>query len=179
MDYKTVIDFWFDETDSAQWWRQSDEFDDQIRERFGLVHTQASKCELYTWRVAPLGRLAEIIVLDQFSRNIYRGSAQAFANDSLALALAQEAVAAHVAEALEQAKRAFLYLPFTHSESAVIHEIAVRLFGEGGMDSNLQFESRHKAIIDRFGRYPHRSAVLGRASSEEEIEFLKTPGSTF
>lgn len=179
MDYKTVINFWFDETDPALWWRQNDALDRQIRERFGLLHTQASKCELYGWRVVPLGRLAEIIVLDQFSRNLNRGSAQAFANDAMALALAQEAVAADAAKALEPAKRAFLYLPFMHSESAAIHEIAVGLFGEGGMDSNLQFELRHKAIIDRFGRYPHRNALLGRVSSEEEIEFLKTPGSSF
>ena len=179
MNYQHVIDFWFYEIDPGQWWRQSDELDSQIRERFGSMHALASKCELYGWRVVPLGRLAEIIVLDQFSRNIFRGTAQAFGTDSLALALAQEAVAAHVAVELDSAKRAFLYMPFMHSESMVIHEIAVRLFSENGMDSNLQFELRHKAIIDRFGRYPHRNAVLGRASSAEEIEFLKTPGSSF
>ena len=179
MNYQHVIDFWFYEIDPGQWWRQSDELDSQIRERFGPMHALASKCELYGWRVVPLGRLAEIIVLDQFSRNIFRGTAQAFGADSLALALAQEAVAAHVVAELDTAKRAFLYMPFMHSESPAIHEIAVKLFSEGGMDSNLQFELRHKAIVDRFGRYPHRNAVLGRASSAEEIEFLKTPGSSF
>jgi uncharacterized protein (DUF924 family) len=150
-----------------------------IGQRFGALHAQASRCELFAWRTAALGRLAEVIVLDQFPRNIYRHTARAFATDALALALAQEAIAAHAAEALEPAKKAFLYLPFMHSESLAMHEIAVKLFAEGGMDSNLDFEYRHKAIIERFGRYPHRNAVLGRVSSDEEIEFLKTPGSSF
>ena len=179
MNYQSVIDFWFVETDSRHWWRQSDEFDHQVAARFGAVHRQALQCELYAWRAAPLGRLAEIIVLDQFSRNIYRGTAQAFAADPLALALAQEAVAAQAAAVLEPGKRAFLYMPFMHSESREIHKIAVKLFAEEGLGSNLDFEHKHKAIIDCFGRYPHRNALLGRASSDEEIEFLKTPGSSF
>ena len=179
MDYQHIIDFWFVETEPAQWWRQNDEFDRQIGERFGAVLARAAQCELYAWRATPLGRLAEIIVLDQFSRTIHRATAQAFASDSLALALAQEAIAAHVDDALEPAKKAFLYMPFMHSESPEMHAIAVSLFGQVGLESYLQFELRHKAIIDRFGRYPHRNALLGRVSSAEEIEFLKTPGSSF
>jgi uncharacterized protein (DUF924 family) len=179
MSYQPVIDFWFDEIDPKLWWRQDDEFDRRIRERFGALHAEASKCELFAWRTSALGRLAEIIVLDQFSRNMFRNTAQAFASDRLALVLAQEAITAHAPEALEPAKRAFLYMPFMHSESLLIHEMAARLFAEEGMDSNLDFELRHKVIIDRFGRYPHRNTVLGRASSDEEIEFLKTPGSSF
>lgn len=179
MDYQHIIDFWFLETKPAQWWRQSDEFDRRIGERFGAVLAQAAQCELHAWRAAAQGRLAEIIVLDQFSRTIHRATAQAFASDSLALALAQEAIAAHADDALEPAKKAFLYMPFMHSEAPEMHAIAVSLFGQVGLESYLQFELRHKAIIDRFGRYPHRNALLGRASSEEEIEFLKTPGSSF
>ncbi len=179
MNDQQIIDFWFVETEPRQWWRQSAEFDRQIRERFGAVHALAAAGELYLWRTTPLGRLAEVIVLDQFSRNMYRGTAQTFACDSMALVLAQEAVAAQAATELEPAKRAFLYMPFMHSESRKMHEIAVGLFSDLGMDSSLQFEQQHKAIVDRFGRYPHRNAVLGRASSAEEIEFLKTPGSSF
>jgi len=179
MDYQDVIDYWFVEIDPKLWWGQSTALDRQIAERFGAVHAQAARCELYGWRATPLGRLAEIVVLDQFSRNIYRGQAQAFASDALALALAQEAIAAHADAALEPAKRPFLYMPFMHSESRAIHRIAVNLFGAEGMTANLDFEHRHKAIIDRFGRYPHRNAALGRISSDEEIEFLKTPGSSF
>ena len=179
MNYQDVIDFWFSEIDPGQWWRQSDELDSQIRQRFGLLHAQALSGGLTGWRVHALGRLAEIIVLDQFSRNIFRGTKQAFGADSQALALAQEAVAAGADAELDPARRAFLYMPFMHSEAPEIHELAVRLFSASGMDSNLQFELRHQAIIDRFGRYPHRNAVLGRVSTVEEIEFLKTPGSSF
>ena len=179
MDYRHIIDFWFVECGPQQWWVRDDEFDRQILERFGALHARAVQCELYAWRANPLGRLAEIIVLDQFSRNLYRNSAQAFGADSLALALAQEAIAAHAAESLAPARRAFLYMPFMHSESREMHQIAVKLFGEGGMDANLQSEIKHQAIIDRFGRYPHRNKVMGRVSSQEEVEFLKTPGSSF
>lgn len=179
MDYQRVIDFWFVETDPKQWWRQDNEFDRRIAERFGEVHQEAVQCELFAWRSQPLGRLAEIIVLDQFSRNIHRGAAQAFAADPLALALAQEAVAAHAAAGLEPRQRAFLYMPYMHSESRLIHQLAVGLFSEKGLESYLDFELRHKAIVDRFGRYPHRNAMLGRHSSQEESDFLKTPGSSF
>lgn len=177
--YRTIIDFWFGEVEPRQWWLKSAEFDRTIRERFGAVHAQAARCELYGWRAEAVGRLAEIIVLDQFSRNIYRDSPLAFAFDPLALALAQEAVAADAADMLEPAQQAFLFMPFMHSESLAIHERAVELFSDYGLESNLEFENRHKAIIERFGRYPHRNALLGRASSEEEIAFLQTPGSSF
>ena len=179
MGYQQIIDFWFAEIEPRQWWQQDEGFDRAIGARFAAVHGQAARCELFAWRTSPLGRLAEIIVLDQFSRNMFRGSAKAFASDALALALAQEAIAAQAAPALEPRMRAFLYMPFMHSESRLMHEIAAKLFAEDGMQSNLDFEHRHKAIIDRFGRYPHRNALLGRGSSEEEIEFLKTPGSSF
>jgi uncharacterized protein (DUF924 family) len=179
MNHQQVIDFWFVQIEPGQWWRQDDEFDRRVAREFGAVHARAVQCELYAWRGQPLGRLAEIIVLDQFSRNIHRSTARAFAADPLALALAQEAVAAQAAAALEPRQRAFLYMPFMHSESGPIHELAVGLFSEAGLESNLAFELRHKAIIDRFGRYPHRNSILGRTSSEEEREFLKTPGSSF
>lgn len=174
-----ILDFWFSEIQPAQWWSKSDDFDRLIAARFGAVLQAAARCELYAWRATPAGRLAEVIVLDQFSRNINRGEAQAFANDALALGLAQEAVAAGADKGLLVAQRAFLYLPYMHSESAAIHALAVALFSQPGLEHNLDFELRHKAIIDRFGRYPHRNAVLGRASTAEEAAFLQTPGSSF
>jgi len=173
MDHQQVIDFWFAEIKPAQWWGADADLDHVIVERFGALHAGAVRCELYKWRVHPLGRLAEVIVLDQFSRNIYRGTAQAFAADPIALALAQEAVATNAAATLEPRQRAFLYMPYMHSESREIHEIAVRLFSEYGLEGSLDSELKHKAIIDRFGRYPHRNSILGRISSEEESEFLK------
>ena len=174
-----ILDFWFAEIQPAQWWSKSDDFDRLIATRFGAVLQAAARCELYAWRATPAGRLAEVIVLDQFSRNINRGEAQAFANDALALGLAQEAVAAGADQGLLPAQRAFLYMPYMHSESAAIHVQAVALFSQPGLEHNLDFELRHKAIIDRFGRYPHRNAVLGRASTAEEAAFLQTPGSSF
>lgn len=176
---ESVLAFWFDEITPRQWWIASDDFDRQIASRFGKLLAAAERCELYAWRQSAAGRLAEIIVLDLFSRNIHRGRAQAFANDALALALAQTAVAANADQALAAGRRAFLYMPYMHSESPAIHTIALALFSAPGMENNLDFEMRHKAIIDRFGRYPHRNSILGRESTAEEIVFLKTPGSSF
>ncbi|MCG8668702.1 MAG: DUF924 domain-containing protein [Pseudomonadales bacterium] len=179
MDYQSVIEFWFNETDEKFWWAKDDEFDNQIRERFGDYHAAAVTGDLFDWRSAPEGRLAEIIVLDQFSRNMFRNMPWAFAWDGMALVLAQEAVNCKADQALDNTKRAFMYLPYMHSESAKIHEQAVTLFNVPGMEDNYQFELKHKEIIDRFGRYPHRNELLGRESTDEEIEFLKQPGSSF
>lgn len=177
--HKEILGFWFEEIQPAQWWAKDDAFDQSIRARFAEVHARAMRCELFEWRAEARGRLAEIIVLDQFSRNMFRGSPLAFAGDPLALALAQEAVAARADAALSPAERSFLYLPFMHSESPAIHVVAMDLYRKNGIQSNLDYEIRHKQIIERFGRYPHRNGVLGRKSTEEEIEFLKQPGSGF
>jgi uncharacterized protein (DUF924 family) len=176
---EAVLFFWFDELTPKQWWVKDEALDQRIRERFTELHTRAARCELFDWRTTPRGRLAEIIVLDQFSRNMFRDSASAFSCDTLALALAQEAIAVKADTALTPVERSFLYMPFMHSESLKIHEVAVELFTANGIADNLDFELKHKAIIERFGRYPHRNGLLGRESSAEEIEFLKQPGSSF
>ena len=139
----------------------------------------AKQAELWTWRENAEGRLAEIIILDQFSRNLYRDQAAAFAQDAQALTLAQEAIRLGLDQQLAPEQRSFLYMPFMHSESKLIHEEALKLFEALGNPINLDFEHRHKVIIDRFGRYPHRNAILGRESTPEEIEFLKQPNSHF
>ena len=177
--YPAVIDFWFAELEPKQWWIKDDALDQSIIGRFSPLHQQAVLCELFGWRANPLGRLAEIIVLDQFSRNMYRDTASAFAADAQALALAQEAIATGAHEVLTAEQRSFLYMPFMHSESAIIHQQAVELFNVVGMENNYEFELKHKVIIDRFGRYPHRNDILGRSSSPEEVEFLTQPGSSF
>lgn len=177
--YQTVLDFWFNTLTPAQWFAKSAPLDEQIREQFSALLQQAATCELWQWRSEARGRLAEIIVLDQFSRNIFRDTPRAFQQDPLALALAQEAVAQGADQTLTSVERSFLYMPYMHSESPSIHERAVELFNQPGLENNLDFEYKHKAIIDRFGRYPHRNAILERASSAEEIEFLKQPGSAF
>lgn len=176
---ETVLHFWFAELNPAQWFEKDLNLDRLIKRRFGDLHRQVAACEHYAWRKRPRGRLAEIIVLDQFSRNIYRDSPKAFEQDSMALALAQEAIAVGADQSLQGVHRSFLYLPFMHSESLRIHEVAVELFSAPGLEENLDYELRHKVIIERFGRYPHRNALLGRVSTPEEEEFLRQPGSSF
>jgi uncharacterized protein (DUF924 family) len=175
----TVLEFWFQELKPEDWFRRDPSLDRRIAERFGSTLAAAARCELFQWRESARGRLAEVLVLDQFSRNIHRDTAAAFANDALALALAQEAVARGCDLELPVPQRVFLYLPWMHSESALLHEQALRLFATPGMENNLEFEHRHKAIIDRFGRYPHRNEALGRISTPAETEFLAQPGSAF
>ena len=176
---QAILDFWFREIDPAQWWRVDPAFDALIRSRFLGLHRQAAAGELFAWRSTPSGRLAEIIVLDQFSRNLFRGAPGAFAQDGTALVLAQEAVAARAHEALAPVERGFLFLPYMHSESRAIHVEAERLYREFALPENHEFELKHKRIVDRFGRYPHRNAILGRTSTAEEVEFLQQPGSSF
>ncbi|MBH9551269.1 DUF924 family protein [Inhella gelatinilytica] len=174
-----VLAFWFQEIPPAAWWRVDPAFDDQLRQRFGGLLVQAAQAELTGWRSSAHGRLAEVLVLDQFSRNIHRGTPQAFAQDGIALVLAQEAVRASALEALtEPSERAFLLMPYMHSESPAIHALAEPLFRLHA-PANLDFELRHRAIVDRFGRYPHRNAILGRVSTPEELAFLQQPGSSF
>lgn len=178
-DAKAILQFWFEEITPKHWWQKDTAFDDSIRERFLSTLLAAAHGELWHWRQHPEGRLAEIIVLDQFSRNIYRAKAEAFAQDGIALVLAQEAVAVGTLPKLTQQQRPFLLMPYMHSESALIHTQAEILFNQPGLEDNYRFELRHKSIIDRFGRYPHRNSVLGRQSTPEEWAFLQEPGSSF
>jgi uncharacterized protein (DUF924 family) len=174
-----VLHFWFEEITPEQWWKVDPDLDELIVKRFSALHAQANRCELFAWRSEPRGRLAEIIVLDQLSRNMYRNHPRAFASDPLALALAQEAVAAGADQALSTEQRGFLYMPYMHSESRIVHNAADALFKAYTSEKRHEFELRHKAIIDRFGRYPHRNEILGRESTEEERAFLAEPGAGF
>ncbi|MBL6990326.1 MAG: DUF924 domain-containing protein [Bacteriovoracaceae bacterium] len=179
MSYNKVIEFWFGQLDPKDWFLKSDVLDKKIRDNFSDLLEATAKGESYKWRQYPLGRLAEIIVLDQFSRNIYRETARAFSQDQMALTLAQEAVAQGVDQAITNQQKAFLYMPYMHSESLIIHEEAIKLFSRPNLSHNLEYEIKHRDIIAKFGRYPHRNKILGRESTPEEIEFLKTPGSSF
>jgi uncharacterized protein (DUF924 family) len=179
MTAKDVLQFWFEEIDPKFWFKKSADFDQRLRDQFTLLHAQAHAGELYSWRTTPEGRLAEIIVLDQFPRNMFRDLPAAFASDAVALVLSQEAVAGGHDLNMSLSQKIFLYMPHMHSESALVHEQAVKLFTQPGLESNLDFERRHQKIILQFGRFPHRNGILGRPSTPEEIEFLKTPGSGF
>lgn len=166
-----VLQFWFEELEPADWFRKSPALDEEIRQRFGKTYQAAVRGELAEWRQTARGRLAEIIVLDQFSRNLFREDARAFAADGMALVLAQEALP--VSQELTSVERSFLYMPFMHSESIVIHQQAMHLFAEPGLEKRAQYEAQHLAIIERFGRFPHRNQLLGRESTEEELLFLQ------
>lgn len=178
-EIEAVIQFWFDEVTPAQWWKVDVDFDRLILERFSGIHAQANRCELFAWRSDPQGRLAEILILDQFSRNMYRNTPQAFSSDAVALTLTQEAVAAGADNALNAEQRNFLYMPYMHSESKAIHAFAEPLFHERASKNTYEFELKHKAIVDRFSRYPHRNAILSRESTAQELEFLKQSGAGF
>ena len=179
MQAEDILHFWFEELSPAQHFAQEDAIDAMIRVRFGPIWQAAQHCELWEWRATPQGRLAEIVVLDQFSRHIHRGTPLAFAQDAQALALAQELVAGRHDQALAPAQRAFAYMPYMHSESLVVHAQAMVLFDQPGLENNLKFEVAHRDIIARFGRYPHRNAALGRTSTAQELAFLAQPGSSF
>jgi uncharacterized protein (DUF924 family) len=176
---KEILYFWFEELTPKQHFIKDTVLDAAIGNRFSETLEAAARCELFEWRTTAEGRLAEIIVLDQFSRNVYRDTPRAFAQDTLALVLAQELVAGGQDRSLPSAQRVFAYMPYMHSESALVHTQAVALFTQLGSERNLDFELRHKAIIDRFGRYPHRNTILGRSSNSLELAFLKEPGSSF
>lgn len=185
MEPKEVISFWFDECTPQDWFRKNSDFDKKLRERFREAHADATAGRTAPWRTTPEGRLAEIIVLDQFSRNMFRDTPASFASDTQALNLAQEAVRVGDDTKLEPRKRHFLYMPYMHSESKDVHEKALSLFASMtpwwqrilGLGQALNYERKHKAIIDRFGRYPHRNKILWRESTPEEVEFLESnPG---
>ncbi|WP_353113261.1 DUF924 family protein [Salinisphaera dokdonensis] len=176
---EAVNHFWFDELSPRDWFRKSAALDEQISTRFGVTLEVAAAGCLSGWRESPHGRLAEVIVLDQFSRNIHRDSARAFENDPAALALARHAIDTGADRGLSAQQRAFLYMPFMHSEALADHETALALYRSLGMENHLDAERKHYAIIERFGRYPHRNALLGRETSAEEAAFLAEPGSSF
>ncbi len=167
--------FWFETLRPAQWFKVDTALDDEIRVRFGDLHERIRG--LSPMAADAREALAGVIVLDQFSRNIFRGTAEAFAYDTPALARAEAAIDAGFDANLEGAERQFLFTPFMHSESRTVQARCVQLFATLDQPRELDFARRHKAIIDRFGRFPHRNPVLGRASTAEEATFVAEGGS--
>ena len=192
MTAQDILDFWFlppgDPGHGATrevWFRKDDAFDAAIAERFGAVVDQAVAGGLREWDdQGPSGTLARILVLDQFTRNAHRGTPASFAGDALALAAAQSLVASGADQALLPVQRWFAYMPFEHAEDASMQEQAVALFeklgaANEGFDGALDYARKHSDVIARFGRFPHRNPILGRASTPDEIDYLKQPGSGF
>jgi uncharacterized protein (DUF924 family) len=189
---REILDFWFGAPGSPthgrrrrEWFVKKDAFDAAIRERFGAAIEDALAGGLRAWDEAgPQGVLARILLLDQFTRNAYRGTPRAFAGDALALAAARALVDGGGDRLLEPWQRSFVYMPFEHAEDAAMQERAVALFaalaaGHPGFDDTLDYAHRHRGVIARFGRFPHRNAILGRASTPDEEAFLRQPGSRF
>jgi uncharacterized protein (DUF924 family) len=171
-----VLSFWFVEHGKDDWFGGKPEFDAVLAERFGETHARLSMGEGFGWRLTAAGRLAEIIVLDQFSRQLHRGTPLAFAQDGMALVLAQEAVAQELDRGLSPEQCMFLYMPYMHSESVLVHQQAAPLFASLGLDYCLEAEKGHLALLHRFGRYPKRNTVLGRGSSPEELAYIAESG---
>jgi len=198
MEYDDVLNFWFGTLDAAgcadaahaeRWWKKNQSFDDELRQRFGTLHEAIANGDHDDWLKTPRGRLAYVIALDQFSRNLFRDSPRMYAYDAKALGAARKGVAASVDKALAHDERIFLYMPFEHSEELADQALCITLFarmceGLSGdalkrAQDNVTYARRHHDIVKRFGRFPHRNAILGRASTPEEAEFLTTPGSSF
>ena len=169
-----VLQYWFNTLSKNFWFKKDKEVDDYIKEHFTDHLCLALRGELFGWRKSTRGRLAEIIVLDQFSRNIYRDSGAAFEADCLALILAQEMVELGFDQQIDIGERGFVYLPYMHSESRLIHQEAVKIFNQPGLEDNYKFELLHQEIIEKFGRFPHRNKLLSRETTAEESIFLKT-----
>lgn len=181
-----VLDFWFggvagnDFTSRKDvWFGKDDAFDAAIRARFGALYEDAARGRLAGWAENARGARALVIVLDQFPRNMFRSTAGAFATDATALATAKRAIDRGFDLSLRPVERLFLYLPFEHSESLADQERSVALIRALGDPKTRDYAERHRAIITRFGRFPHRNAVLGRSSTPEELAFLSEPGSSF
>lgn len=175
-----VLSFWFTELTPEQWFKQNDAVDDAIRTRFlPTYNSVAPEASTETALVAADVALAHLLLLDQFPRNLFRGTPRAFESDGKALELARKAVDRGIDQSVPVERRAFIYLPFEHSEALADQVRSVELFKHLGNANYLNYAIAHHDIIARFGRFPHRNAVLGRASTPEEIEFLKTPGSSF
>lgn len=178
MSPETVLEFWF-AAGPAAWYKKDAAFDAALNVRFGEAHSAAMAGDLDSWRETAEGALAFVILLDQLSRNIFRETPAAFASDALSLQVTLEAIERGFDTELEPVQRGFLYMPFMHSEDLKIQERSVAAFASLGNANQLDYAKRHKVIIDRFGRYPHRNAILGRQSTPEEVEFLSGPNSSF
>ncbi len=181
-----VLDFWFAGSDVPrdEWFRKDIRFDALIGERFGALVEQALSGGLVAWPQAPASALAQVIVLDQFTRNIFRGTPRAFAGDAQALAASREMVARGADLALAPLHRLFVYLPFEHAEDRATQQESLRLFkalvaADGSLATFGDYARRHADVVDRFGRFPHRNVLLGRDSSADELAFLQLPGSRF
>jgi uncharacterized protein (DUF924 family) len=178
-EMRAVLDYWLLQIGPDKWFVRDDDLDDEIREKFAASHKRAVSGALAHWRETPRGCLAEIILLDQFSRNLYRDDPRAFAADAHSREIMDHALARGFDNGMSADQRRFLYMPLQHSENAADQARSVELFRTLEDDKTFEYTLRHQEIIERFGRFPHRNAALGRESSDAEIRFLCEPNSSF
>lgn len=172
MDPRLVIDFWFSDEAQRRWFRSTAEFDEQIRARFHSLWEKAKDRRLDHWVQTPEGALALVIVLDQFPLNMFRGAAEGYSTESLAREAADHAIQHRWDADMDDARKAFFYLPFMHSESLADQDRSVQLYRSAGLIDSLRWAEHHREIIQRFGRFPHRNAALGRVNTPEETAWL-------
>jgi len=171
-----VLTFWFSDGARARWFERDAAFDEEVRRSFADAYENARQGRLSDWEQTPLGLLALVIVLDQFPRNLFRGSARAYESDASALRLAQSGLASRFDAGLEPEQRQFLYMPYMHSEALAVQDQSVALFTPLDVEDAADSAREHRDIIARFARFPHRNAALGRRSTGEEEEFLASHG---
>jgi len=171
-----VVDFWFNALKPEQWWKRDENVDADIVSRFSSLYEELSNEVPEVWLASSHGCLAAVIVLDQFPRNMFRDDARTFATDAKSLEISGQMIAAGDDVKLNQRERGVLYLPYMHSEDGKVQMRSIELFESLGDAAQLNFAIKHKQIIERFGRFPHRNKILGRDSTPEEVEFLNQPG---
>ena len=179
IEKEEILNFWFKECKPEQWFKKNEYFDKMIENRFSFVIENAIAGNLGNWEESETGCLALIILLDQFTRNVFRDTPQAFAGDKRALALSQLCCDKDYLTNPDIQRRQFMLMPMMHSENLAVQDASLPLFKKYASKKDYEYAEKHREIIARFGRFPHRNVILGRKSINEELEFLKQPGSSF
>ena len=172
--YQALVDFWFSETASQYWFKSTEAFDQQLRDDYAELWQQAKDGELDSWKAQPMGCLALVILLDQLPLNMFRGTASSFSTESQSREVAALAIDRGFDVDMASKHKAFLYMPFMHSEDMQDQDRSVALFNQPGLEDNYRFAQHHYGIVERFGRFPHRNEILGRENSDVEIEYLNS-----
>ena len=175
MTARDILDFWFSDRVKALWFNSTAEFDREITQRFEDLVVKAGAGELDHWQQTPEGCISLIILLDQLPLNMYRGKPGSFSYEDKALDVVRQGLASNIDQSLSDTMRTFFYMPLMHSESLADQDLAIQLYEESGLESNLRFAKHHRELIQRFGRFPHRNAILGRVSTPEEMAYLDSP----
>ena len=174
MTYQSLIDFWFSDEVSKRWFKSTAKFDRQLLDRYNETWQQAKRGDLDHWCETASGSLAMVILLDQFPLNMFRGEAKCFSTEAKALEVARAALDRGFDRELTAHQKSFLYMPFMHSEDLSDQALALKLFDQPGLEGNFRFSKHHYGIVERFGRFPHRNEILGRVSSDTEVDYLNS-----